>query len=229
MGDWVKLRAGDGHELQAYRSEAAGEVKGSVVVVQEIFGVNPHVRSVADRLAAAGYTCLAPALFDRIEPHVELGYEGEDMQRAVGYMHQLEPKSALLDVAAAAKHLGGETTPVGVVGFCYGGFMSWLSATRGPGVGMTPACCVAYYPGGIGKVATEEPVCPVMIHIGTADSHIGSDQIDAVREAHPEVTIFTYEGAEHGFNCDARASYDAPAAGLAWERTLQFLEQNVKA
>lgn len=228
MSEQVKLKAQDGHELAAYVARPAGEPRGAVVVIQEIFGINPHIRSVADGFAQHGYTTIAPALFDRFERGVELKYEGEDMQKAFALMQKLNPDTALLDVAAAFKFVQGENPKgTGIVGFCYGGLMSWLSATRGVKAGMKPNCCIAYYPGGIGSVAKEEPSCPVMVHIGLADTHIGSDQIDAVRQAHPEVQVFTYEDAGHGFNRIHEASYYEPAAKLASQRTLDFLKANI--
>ena len=228
MAEWVELKANDGQDLQAYVARPEGESRGSVVVVQEIFGVNKSVRSVADGFAKAGYCAIAPALFDRIERGVELGYEGEDMKKAYELYGKLSPETALLDVAAAFHFLQKEDQKgVGVVGFCYGGFMSWLAATRGDKLTMRPACCVGYYPGGIGSVATEEPSCPVMVHFGGDDSHIGEDQIEAVRNAHSEVEIFVYPGAKHGFSNHARADYNPQQATLAGERTLEFLKKHL--
>ncbi len=222
MGEWKELKAADGQMLSAYTAKAEGEEKGCVVVVQEIFGVNEHIRSIVDRFAAAGYVAVAPALFDRYEPGVSLTYEGEDLQKAFGLYGKLDPKTALLDVAAGFQSVAGSGSTA-VVGFCYGGFMSWLSATRGSSVGMQPACCVGYYPGGVGTVASEEPSCPVLLQFGGDDSHIGVEQIDAVRNAHPEVEIEVYPGAQHGFNCDMRGSYNPDAAKQAWARTMGFL------
>lgn len=227
MGENRKLTAQDGHKLQAYVATPPGDASGAVVVIQEIFGINGHIRSVVDRFAREGYLTIAPALFDRVERGVELRYQGEDMQRAFGYMKQLDPATALLDVAAAFEAVQAEGHKTGVVGFCYGGFMTWLSATRGGAIGMRPACCVAFYPGGIGSVAAETPSCPVMLQIGAEDSHISVEQIDAVRAAHPEVITYVYEGAQHGFNCDARSAYNPDASKLAMTRTLEFLRQNL--
>jgi carboxymethylenebutenolidase len=228
MGEFVTLTANDGNELSAYVARPAGTPTGAVVVVQEIFGVNSHIRSVADGYAAEGYVAIAPALFDRIEKGVELGYDGSDMQRAFGLYGKLNPELALLDVAAAFKFVEAEDHKgIAVVGFCYGGLMSWLSATRGETVKMKPSCTVGYYAGGIGNVAKEEPSCPVLLHFGADDSHIGTDQIEAVRTAHPEVTIYVYEGADHGFNCDQRGSYNPEAAKLAKARTLEFLRTHI--
>jgi len=228
MGEFVKLTANDGNELSAYVARPEGTPTGAVVVVQEIFGVNSHIRSVADGYAAEGYVAIAPALFDRIEKGVELAYTGEDMQKAFGLYGKLNPDLALLDVVAAYKFVEAEDHKgIGVVGFCYGGFMAWISATRGETQKMHPSCTVGYYAGGIGNVAKEEPSCPVMLHFGAEDTHIGPEQIEAVREAHPNVEIFVYEGAEHGFNCDQRGSYNPEAAKLAKERTLEFLRTHI--
>ena len=229
MGKMISLKADDGHELSAYEATPAGAPKDAVVVVQEIFGVNAHIRSIADRFAEAGYLALAPALFDRYEKGVELKYEGEDMQRAFALYGKLDPKTALLDVKSAYTELKKEADRgLAVVGFCYGGLMSWLSATTsGEDIAMRPDCAVGFYPGGIGNYAGDEVFCPVMLHIGLSDSHIGPEQIEAVRKAHADVEIYTYEGAEHGFNCDARASYNEGAAKQAWGRTMEFLATHI--
>jgi carboxymethylenebutenolidase len=233
MSEWVKLTASDGHELSAYVAHPATAPIGALVVIQEIFGVNEHIRSVADGYAKDGFLVIAPALFDRFEKGVELKYDGSDMQKAFELYGKLKPELALKDVAAAFHHVKDEGKAVGVIGYCYGGFMSWLSATRGETEKMQPACAVGYYAGGIGNVATEEPSCPVMLHFGANDSHIGPEQIEAVRAAHgshdegDEVKIFVYDGAEHGFNCDMRGSYNPEAAKLARERSLEFLKANI--
>ncbi len=233
MSEFVKLQASDGHELSAYVARPEGDAIGALVVVQEIFGVNQHIRSVADGYAKDGFVAIAPALFDRIERGVELTYEGEDMKKAFEFYQKLDPAKALKDIAAAYKLVEAEGKAVGVIGYCYGGFMSWLSATRGETEEMQPACTVGYYAGGIGSVAKEEPSCPVLLHFGAKDTHIGPEQIEAVREAHSghddgdEVTIYVYEDAEHGFNCDMRGSYNPEAAKLARERSLAFLKAHI--
>lgn len=228
MGSFTTLKASDGHELQAYVAVPESAPVGGLVVIQEIFGVNAHIRRVTDGFAKDGYLAVAPAIFDRVERGVELQYDGEDGQKGFALMGKLDPATVLLDVAAAFEKAKADSgKDVGVVGYCYGGFTSWLTATRGEDLKMRPACVVGYYAGGIGKVATEEPSCPVMLHFGGKDTHIGPEQVEAVRAAHPEVTIYIYPEAEHGFNCDARASYDPEAAELARGRTLEFLRTHI--
>lgn len=227
MSEFVTVKAADGHELQAYVATPKGDARGALVIVPEIFGVNAHIRSVVDAYAAHGYLAIAPAIFDRIERGVELKYEGEDMKKAFDFYGKLSPDTALLDVAAAFEHVRG-AHKTAVLGFCYGGLMAWLSATRAVKLGIDPACTVGYYAGGVGHFATEEPTCPVMLHFGTEDDHIGKDQVDAVKQAHPEVQVFEYEGAGHAFNRDvAPAVYRPEAAKLALERTLKFLAEHV--
>jgi carboxymethylenebutenolidase len=227
MGQIIELKAQDGHQLDAYVANPEGEALGAVVVVQEIFGVNDSIRSVVDGFAKQGFLAIAPAIFDRYEKNVILGYTGEDAQKAYALYAKLDVTTALLDVAAAFAKVSESGKKVAVTGYCYGGLMSWLAATRGGAVGMLPACTVGYYPGGVGNVATEQPSCPVMLHFGGADSHIGPDQIDAVRKAHPDVAVNVYEGAEHGFGNHYRDSFNPEAAALAASRTLEFLKSNL--
>jgi carboxymethylenebutenolidase len=228
MGEHIKLKADDEHELGAYLAHPTGEPIGALVIVQEIFGVNPSIRGVADHYAGEGFLAIAPAIFDRFERDLELGYGPEDMKKAYSLYPQLNPDVTLIDVAAAFHHVTAASwTSAGVLGFCYGGLMSWLSATRGETLKMQPGCCVGYYPGGIGNVATGEPVCPVMLHFGADDDHIGKDQVDAVRSAHPEVEIFLYDSVGHAFANPDRPSYAAAASTLAGERSLAFLKANL--
>jgi carboxymethylenebutenolidase len=227
MGKIVELKAQDGHQLDAYVATPEGEPMGAVVVVQEIFGVNNSIRDVVDGFAKEGFLAIAPAIFDRYEKNVILGYTGDDLQKAFALYGKLDVTTALLDVAAAFAKVSETVKKVAVTGYCYGGLMSWLAATRGEALGMLPACTAGYYPGGVGNVATEQPSCPVMLHFGGADSHIGPDQIDAVRQAHPDVTVYVYEGAEHGFANHFRESFNPEAAKLARERTLEFLKKNI--
>lgn len=226
MSEWVELTAVDGHKLSAYVARPEGEAKGAVIVVQEIFGVNPSIRAVADAYAKQGYVGIAPALFDRFEKNVQLGYGPEDMKKAFELYPKLDKDASVKDVAAAFEYVKGTGKGAAVLGFCYGGLIAWLSSTRGPALGMTPVCTVSYYPGGVGSVATEATSCPTLLHFGADDDHIGKDQSDAVRSAHPDAEIYLYEGVGHAFANPDRPSYVASAAKLADERSLAFLNQN---
>jgi carboxymethylenebutenolidase len=227
MSHWVQVQAADGHKLSAYVAQPEGQPIGALIVVQEIFGVNQSIRSVADAYARDGFLAIAPALFDRFERGLELAYEGDDLKKAFELYGQLKPETQLLDIAAAYEHVKGTGKGTAVMGFCYGGLLSWLSATRAKSLNMNLSCAIGYYPGGIGKVASEQPSCPVQLHFGANDDHIGKNQVDAVRTAHPEVEIFLYEGAGHAFANEARASYVPAATALARQRSLEFLKANL--
>jgi carboxymethylenebutenolidase len=205
--------------LSAYVARPKGQPTAGLVVVQEIFGVNPHIRSVADGYAKDGFLAIAPALFDRVERNVELGYEGADREKTMGLMGKLDTDKALADVAAAMNYaIGDACKKTGVIGYCFGGTLAWLAAAR-----LRPAAVVGYYGGRIGNYAAEKPSAPVMLHFGKQDAHIPPEEVDKIHVAHPEVEIYWYD-AGHGFNCDARASYDPAAAKEARERSLTFLK-----
>src|ERR1039457_6665655 len=194
MSNTVKLKAGDGHELDAYLARPAQEPIAGLVVLQEAFGVNGHIRSVADGYARDGFLAIAPALFDRIERGVDLGYEGEDRDQGIALAKQINPADAVKDMAAALEFLRNQTgKKCGTIGYCLGGTMAWLSATR-----LDPDAAVGYYGGNISRFAEETPHCPVMLHFGKLDKHIPKAEIDKLQAAHPEVQIFWYE-ADHGF------------------------------
>lgn len=219
----VKLKASDGYELDAYVARPSGNPVAGLVVIQEAFGVNRHIRSVADGYAGDGFLAIAPAMYDRIERGVELGYEGEDRQRGIAIARQVNPDDAVKDMAAAFDWLRDQgMKKSGVIGYCFGGTMAWLAATR-----LGPAAAVGYYGGNISRFAQETPRCPVMLHFGMLDQHIPKEEIDKVQALHPEVQVFWYEGADHGFNCNDRASYNPQAAKLARERSLAFLKQHL--
>ena len=225
MAETVKLTAADGHTLDAYVAEPAGEPRAALVVVQEIFGVNGHIRSVTDHFAAEGYLAIAPALFDRKERGVDLGYEGADMQKAMTLIPKTpeDMQHALTDVAAAVAYVQDEyRTKVGVVGYCWGGTIAWLAAAELP---ITAA--VGYYGGMIAKFLEDAPKVPIILHFGKKDDHIPMEDIEKIRAAYPEVPVYLYDDAGHGFNCSVRGSYDAPSAKEALERTLAFFAEHL--
>lgn len=226
MGEHVKLQASDGHELDAYVARPEGQPIAGLVVIQEAFGVNSHIRFVTDGFAKDGFLAVAPALFDRIERGVELSYSAEDMQKGIGLIRQGNPDDRVKDVAAAIDYARRQTgRKVGVIGYCLGGSMAWLASTR-----LHPDVAVGYYGGQIPQYADETPRVPLMLHFGLEDTHIPKDVIDArVHAPHPEIPIFWYEGAGHGFSCNDRAGYNPKAAKLARERSLEFLKKHLTA
>lgn len=229
MGSFVELTAVDGAKTPAYVAMPEGKPRGAVVVLQEIFGVNSHIRSVADRYAAQGYVAVAPAMFARVKANVELGYTEEDMQTGFalkGAVEALPEPGALRDVEAAVAHAatlvpGGK---VGVVGFCWGGLMTWRAACTLPSV----SAAVCYYGGGMTgeKEANRQALCPVLAHFGSKDHYISLESVEAFKLAQPKVEVHVYE-ADHGFNCGQRGSYSAAAAAKANERTLAFFAQHL--
>ncbi len=211
------LTAADGHVLSAYRADPTGMPKGGLVVVQEIFGVNDHIRSVVDGFAKDGYVAIAPALFDRVSRGVELGYGESDIAEGRQIRGKVTNEQALLDIAAARDAIAG-VGKIGIVGYCWGGLVAWLAATGLDGF----AAAVSYYGGGIGNHADAVPRCPVMMHFGEKDHAIPLSEVDKIRAAQKDrVEIHIYP-AGHGFNCDQRGSYHAESAKLARERTLAF-------
>ncbi|WP_460449367.1 dienelactone hydrolase family protein [Alsobacter sp. SYSU BS001988] len=217
MGDMIRLTAADGVTIDAYRAAPSGAPKAGVVVLQEIFGVNDHIRRVTDGFAAEGYLAIAPALFDRAQPHVELGYGPDDMQQGMEIRARTTLEGALADVEAAVK-AASEAGKVGVVGYCWGGSLAFLAATRLAGV----SAAVGYYGGMIASHLDEIPKAPTILHFGEKDKHISQDDVRKIQAAFPHMSVFVYP-ADHGFNCDARGSYDKPSADLARARTLEFL------
>jgi len=222
MGQNIELKTKDGKTISAYKAEPAGKPRGGIVVIQEIWGVNSHIRDVTDRYAKEGYLAIAPAIFDRIEPGVKMDqYTQETMQKGFGYMQKVEQDKALLDVEAAVKE-ASKAGKVGVVGFCFGGRMAWLAAAHVDGI----AASVPYYGGGVPQLASEKPKVPVMLHFGEKDAHIPLASVEEFKKVHPTLPVHIYP-ADHGFNCDQRGSYDADAAKLAQDRTLEFFRKHV--
>jgi carboxymethylenebutenolidase len=223
MSEQVKLKSADGHSFGAYVAQPEGTPKAAIVVIQEIFGVNNHIRSVADRFAAEGYLAVAPALFDRYEPGFEADYDAEGMQRGIAIAQKLNMDWTQADTLAAVAYARDEyKTKVAVVGFCLGGSVAWMAAAF-----MPVSAAVGYYGGYIAKFKDLQPKAPILLHFGAKDTHIPQSDVAAIQAAHPEVPIYVYEGADHGFNCDARASYNEEAAKQAWGRTLAFLGEHL--
>jgi carboxymethylenebutenolidase len=226
MGAFIDLKAADGFSFPAYVAKPAGQPRGGVVVVPEIFGVNSHIRSVADGYAAQGYLAVSPSTFHRVKPGVELGYSKEDMDAGFALKTSVEALPApgvLQDIQAAAVH-AASAGKVGIVGYCWGGLLAWRSAALVKGL----SAAVPYYGGGMtmpDEIA-RQPQVPVMVHFGDNDHWIPMDSVEAFKKAHPEVEVHVY-ACGHGFNCDQRGSYNEAAAKLARERTLAYFAKHV--
>jgi len=228
MGTMIELQSADGTVVPAYEARPAGTPKGAVVVIQEIFGVNSHIRNVADGYAAEGYVAVAPAAFHRVKPGVELGYSDADMGEGFGYKTAVEalPAPGVMQdiqaaIAHAAKASGGK---VGIVGYCWGGLLTWRAACTLTGL----SAAVPYYGGGVTtpEETARQSRVPVLAHFAEEDKWIPLDTVEAFKKAHPEVEVHTY-AAHHGFNCDQRGAWHAPSAQLARERTLAFFAKNL--
>lgn len=216
MGTTIELTATDGHHLGAYRADATAPAKGGVVVLQEAFGVNVHIRAVCDDYAARGYSAIAPALYDRQRRDAAFGYDAAGLEQARALRRGLDYALVLLDVDAAVEALR-PLPRVGVVGYCVGGSAAWLAACRLP---IEAAAC--YYPSDIGKQLDEQPRCPVIMHFAERDHFIPLSTVQQFTARHPDVPVFVYP-ADHGFNCSDRAAGFAPeSAALALQRTLSL-------
>jgi len=222
MGKDIELTASDGHKFAAYVAEPSGKAKGALIVVMEIFGVNSHIKGVADSYAAEGYLAIAPAFFDRVQRGLDVGYTPQDIEVARGLMQKMKFDDALKDAEAAKKHVAsaGKT---GILGYCWGGALSFKAACNIDAL----ACAVAYYGGAIPSMIDEKPRCPVMFHWGETDASIPLDKAKEVAAAHKDQIHHFYPGAGHGFNCDQRGSYNAESAKVARERTLEFLRKHI--
>ena len=224
MSAMLELKSADGAAVPAYVAQPAGKPKGAVVVIQEIFGVNSHIRSVADGYAARGYLAVAPALFARVKPGVELGYSPDDIQVGFALKSQMEAMQvkALNDIQAAITY-AARAGRVGIVGYCWGGLLAWRAACELHGLD----AAVPYYGGGMTDEADRKPACPVLCHFAEDDSYIPLPGVQALRAAHPDVQVHIYPAVHHGFNCDQRGSYNEAAAKLARERSLAFFAKHL--
>lgn len=221
MGISIRLNLDGGPALGAWRADPVGQARGGVLIGQEIFGVNSHIRSVCERFAQAGYVAIAPALFDWVEPHVELDYSADSIARGRALMQKISLDQALAAIAAA-KSVLESAGKVGMVGYCWGGTLAWAAACRLQGL----ACAAPFYGGGIAALANEQPRCPVELHYGETDHAIPLSDVDKLRAAHPQQPVYLYP-AGHGFNCEQRASYHADSARLSHDRVLALLTRHL--
>lgn len=230
MGSFQNITSSDGFVLPAYVAQPTSPAKGAIIVLQEIFGVNSHIQAVADAYAAQGYLAVAPSTFHRVQAGVNLGYTPEDIQAGIALKtaaeaiapQVMQDVQAAVDFATQQLPAGGK---VGIVGYCWGGLLTWRAACMLTGL----SAAVPYYGGGMtmGAEPARQPTIPVMVHFGDQDTGIPMDTVNAFKAAQPKVDVQIYE-ANHGFNCDQRGSYNAPAAQLALERTLAFFGQHLK-
>lgn len=218
----IELTARDGQTIGAYLAMPEGKPRGGVVVIQEIFGVNPYIREDCDKFAAEGYATIAPAIFDRLEKGFSSGYSPEEIEKARAFVPRLDWDACMMDVEAAQERVG-EYGKVGIVGYCLGGTVAFLGATRLPGI--SASSC--YYGRLIEKFADELPQCPTQLHYGALDEGIPPENYEEVRRKRPDTEFYLYDGADHGFSCDHRPSYNADAAKLAWERTRKLFAKNL--
>jgi len=221
MGTDIEITASDGHTFAAYRADPEGAPKGGILVVQEAFGVNPHIRRMADTYAAAGYLAIAPALYDRVERGIEVGYTGEDREKGIAAMQASNFDDVMKDIDATRAVLA-EAGKVGITGWCWGGSVTFLSACRVDGL----ACASSYYGGRVPDFMNETPKCPLEFHWGETDASIPMEKVRAVEAQHPDVASYVYP-AGHGFMCDDRESYHKESAELSHKRTMEMFAQYV--
>jgi carboxymethylenebutenolidase len=222
VGQDITLTASDQFELGAYRTTPNGPPKGAVVVIQEIFGVNHHIRTICDRFAEQGYVAVAPAIFDRIERNFQSGYSPEEVAIARKFVANPDWAAMLRDTQAAIDSVK-DVGPVGIIGFCLGGSVGYAAATKLTGL----SAAIGYYGGAIVKFADDRPTVPTQLHFGEQDHGIPLSDVETIRAKRPEVEVFVYEGAQHGFGCDERASYDKASAGVARQRSLAFFAKHL--
>jgi carboxymethylenebutenolidase len=223
LGQKLTLTTSDKHTLGAYRADPSGTPKGGMVVIQEIFGVNHHIRAMCDRFAGIGYAAIAPQVFDRFARDFESGYSPDEIAHARSLLGNLNWDHMMKDIEAAAANLKS-VSPVGIVGYCMGGTAAFLAACRVPGL----TAAVAYYGGMIGKFADEKPKCPLQMHFGEKDEGIPLSTVEEIKAKQPQAETYVYPGAPHGFACDERAAFRPDARDLAWQRTTAFLAKHMK-
>jgi carboxymethylenebutenolidase len=224
LGKQFSLTSADQFQLGAYRADPSGTAKGGVVVIQEIFGVNHHIRAVCDRLAGQGYAAVAPALFDRQVKDFQSGYSPDEIAEARKFVANPDWGAMLRDAQAAINELTS-SGPVAIMGFCMGGTVAFLAACRLTGL----AAAVCYYGGQIAKNADEKPKVPTLMHFGDQDASIPMSDVEMIKKKRGgDTEIHVYPGAQHGFHCDERGSYHDASAKLAWQRSMEFLQKHLK-
>ena len=222
MGKFIELTASDGHKLAAYVAEPSGKARGGVVVIPEIFGVNSHIKATTDGYAADGYRAVSPAMFDRVQRDYDTGYSAPEIEAGRAIMQKMDWAKSMLDVQAAITE-AAKAGKVGIVGYCYGGTVTWVAAARAGGL----TCAAPYYGGGMHGFIGEKPKVPTMCHFGELDQSPTLAQAKEIAAKHPEITAHFYAGAGHGFNCDQRGSWNAEAAKLARSRTVEFFRKHL--
>ena len=223
MGKDLKLTASDNFQLSAYRADPKAAPKGAVVVIQEIFGVNHHIRAVCDRLAGEGYVAIAPAIFDRVEPNFTSGYSPDEIAIARKFVANPDWAATLRDTQAAIDAVR-DVGPVGIIGFCLGGSIAYAAATKLSGL----KAAIGYYGGAVVRFADDKPKVPTQLHFGEKDAGIPLSDVETIKAKRPDVEVFVYPGAQHGFHCDERASYDKASADIAWPRSMAFFAKHLK-
>src|SRR3954466_6441965 len=224
MGHDITLTASDDFKLCGYRTDPSGKAKAAVVVIQEIFGVNHHIRAVCDRIAAQGYVTIAPSIFDRIERNFQCGYTPEEVAIARKFVANPDWAAMLRDTQAAIDAVK-EVGPVGIVGYCLGGSVAFVAATRLSGL----KAAIGYYGGAVVRFADETPKVPTQLHFGEKDAGIPLTDVETIKTKRPDVEVFVYPGAQHGFHCDERPSYDKASADIAWPRSMEFFARHLKS
>ena len=220
MNELIEITARDNHRFSAYISQPSGKPKAGIVIIQEIFGVNTHIKEVTDLYASKGYLCIAPSLFDRIEKNVMLNYDENGISKGRN-LKELCDKDALKDIEASISVVSS-AGKVAVIGYCWGGSLSWRIGCEASNL----SASICYYGGDIPKLKDLEPKCKVLTHFGELDKGIPINDVKIFEETRPDVLTYTYP-ADHGFNCDHRSQYNKTCANIAFERTLKFLEQNL--
>ncbi len=220
MGKMISLKASDGFQLSAYEAPAVGQAKGNLVLIQEIFGVNRHIKAISDKWAGRGYRVVAPALFDRVEKNADLGYGQDDFTKGRDIRGKLNLDNVMADVKAAADYLG---KPAGILGYCFGGFVTFVSSCR-----LNFAAAAGYYGGNIVAHSGEKPKCPTILHFGALDKAIPLTDVDKIKAARPDVTVYVYDKGDHGFCCDERPTFHTDSCKTADERSLALFAKHLK-